>query len=439
MAENVEEAAVQIVDTDTKSALAEVIALAGSRDEAAFFEDMASYKEVAARVEEAPIVRLANTILQSAIKAGASHIHIEPNRRYTGVYFRIDGVLYELAAMPKYAQRPLIQRYKVLASVNIIEYRVPQSGEIGARYDGSAYNLIVSFLPTLHGEKVVIRIADPCLPKLTLDQLGFTPDVQARLEDVLTNRRGMLLIAGATGQGKTTTQYALLNKLIQSGLTAIAVDSVYDYELSGVTQVKLNKQIGYTAEEALASVALLDIDVVALGSCPSKEALNIALQMAADSQFVIHTLSSHGPAGVLNRLLNIGAAPSLIAEGVHSILVQRLARKVCAHCKESYEICADELRPFGYDSAGPYEMVQLARGKGCEMCRNTGYKGRIGLFELMTMNAEMAEATARGAGKNSLMEAVKANGMMEMREDGLIKILQGVTTLEEIMRVVPVS
>ncbi len=424
----------EVMDVDTKSALAEVIALQGAGKAA-----MDGEKEddaAAAMVEEAPIVRLANTILQSAIKEKASDIHIEPDRRYIRVRFRIDGVLHEVMQMPAYIKQPLIARYKILSEMNIAERRVPQDGRIGTRYDGKEYDLRVSCLPSLHGEKIVMRILDKGSVMLGMNKLGFTPEMQAQIEELASQPNGMLLSTGPTGSGKTTTQYSLLNKLNTIEKNILTVEDPCEYQLSGITQVQVNKKAGLTFSSALRSFLRQDPDIIMVGEMRDLETAEIAIESALTGHLVLSTLHTNDAPSATIRLIDMGIEPFLISATIIGVMAQRLGRRICTNCKEYYEVPAPDLRRFGYKVTDPAEMVQLARGKGCEMCRNTGYKGRVGFYELMTMNAEMAEMIVRRAPLTDLKEAAKANGMKELREDGLIKVLQGQTTPEEVMRVV---
>ena len=420
-----------LLDTDTNSALSEVIAIVGAQGEDADPDD-----EVQRQVDAAPITRLANTILQSAIKEKASDIHIEPTHRNLYVRFRIDGVLHEVMQMPDYIKAPLTRRYKVLANVNIIEYRVSQQGQIRCVYAGNEYNLRFSTLPTQYGEKIVIHVSDSSIVKLGLNKFGFTPEMQAEVKNLLTSGPGMMLIAAGNGQGKTTTQYTLLNCVNSVDKSIFAVAPDYDYMLPGITQSTLNPRIGYTAEAALASIANLDAQVVALDRCRTREATQLALGMAAANMLVLQTLTASNAMSAL-RYLTESAERSLVAEGLSGILAQTLVRRVCSNCKEMYEVTAQDLRRFGYNAPDPNEKAQIARGRGCEQCRDTGYRGRIGLFELLTMNAELANMIVLRASEKDLKEAARANGMRELREDGLVKVLMGITTPEEVVRAVP--
>ncbi len=423
-----------IMDTDTKSALAEVVAITGAGKNAmdSEREDEALAKEV----EEAPIVRLANTILQSAIKEKASDIHIEPDRRNIRVRFRIDGVLHEVMQMPGYIKSPLVARYKILSEMNIAERRIPQDGRIGTRYDGKEYDLRVSCLPSLHGEKIVMRILDKSSVMLGMNKLGFTPEMQTQIEELAAQPNGMLLSTGPTGSGKTTTQYSLLNKLNSIEKNILTVEDPCEYQLSGITQVQVNKKAGLTFSSALRSFLRQDPDIIMVGEMRDLETAEIAIESALTGHLVLSTLHTNDAPSATIRLIDMGIEPFLISATIIGVMAQRLGRRICSNCKEYYEVPSSDLRRFGYKVTDPNEMVQLARGKGCEVCRNTGYKGRVGFYELMTMNAEMAEMVVRRAPLTDLKEAAKANGMKELREDGLIKVLQGMTTPEEVMRVV---
>lgn len=427
-------ASADIMDTDTKSALAEVVALQGAKSDTD--KEEAAQAEVDKLVDEAPIVRLANTILQSAIKEKASDIHIEPDRRNIRVRFRIDGVLHEVMQMPGYIKLPLVARYKILSEMNIAERRIPQDGRIGTRYDNKEYDLRVSCLPSLHGEKIVMRILDKSSVMIGLNKLGFTAEMQSQLEELSAQPNGMLLSTGPTGSGKTTTQYSLLNKLNTIEKNILTVEDPCEYQLSGVTQVQVNKKAGLTFSSALRSFLRQDPDIIMVGEMRDLETAEIAIESSLTGHLVLSTLHTNDAPSATIRLIDMGIEPFLISATIIGVLAQRLGRRICSNCKEYYEVPASDLRRFGYKMTDPNEMIQLARGKGCETCRNTGYKGRVGFYELMTMNAEMAEMIVRRAPLTDLKEAAKANGMKELREDGLVKVLQGMTTPEEVMRVV---
>ena len=424
----------EVLDADAQSAMKEAMAQYGMRGEASKEDD--DEDSLAKQVDEAPIVRLAQTIIQQAIKEKASDIHIEPDRRNIRVRYRIDGVLHETMTMPKYIQMPLTARYKILAEMNIAERRVPQDGRIAVRYQGAEFDLRVSCLPNLHGEKIVMRILDKNSVMIGLNKLGFTPEVQAQLEELAQQPNGMLLSTGPTGSGKTTTQYSLLNKLNSIEKNILTVEDPCEYQLSGITQVQVNNKAGLHFSNALRAFLRQDPDIIMVGEMRDLETAGIAIESALTGHLVLSTLHTNDAPSATIRLIDMGVEPFLVAATVVGILAQRLGRKICNGCKEFYEVEASELRRFGFKPEDPNQKVQLARGRGCELCRHTGYKGRIGFYELLRMNAEMAEMVVRRAPLSDLKEAAKANGMHELREDGLIKVLEGLTTPDEVMRVV---
>jgi type IV pilus assembly protein PilB len=423
----------ELMDTDTRSAMAEVMAVYGARGDAAKTEDEEGDAKIA---DEAPIVRLANTILQQAIKEKASDIHIEPDRRNVRVRYRVDGVLHEIMQMPAYIKMPLVARFKILSEMNIAERRIPQDGRIATKFQGKEYDLRVSCLPTLHGEKIVMRILDKGSVMIGLGKLGFTSEMQAQIEELASQPNGMLLSTGPTGHGKTTTQYSLLNKLNSIEKNILTIEDPCEYQLSGITQVQVNKKAGLTFSTALRSFLRQDPDIIMVGEMRDLETAEIAIESALTGHLVLSTLHTNDAPSATIRLIDMGIEPFLISATVIGVMAQRLGRRICNNCKEYYEVPGIELRKFGFKPEDPSQMVQLARGRGCEVCRQTGYKGRIGFYELMTLNSEMAEMIVRRSPLADLKEAAKANGMKELREDGLIKVLEGVTTPDEVMRTV---
>jgi len=424
----------EVGDADMKSSMAEAMAQYGMRGDAASAED--DEDSAAKASEEAPIVRLANTIIQQAVRERASDIHLEPERKNVRIRYRIDGVLHETMTMPKYIQMPLTARFKIMSEMNIAERRLPQDGRIGIRYEGKDYDLRVSCLPNLHGEKIVMRILDKSSVMIGLNKLGFTAEVQSQLEELSQQPNGMILSTGPTGSGKTTTQYSLLHKLNSIEKNILTVEDPCEYQLGGVTQVQVNKKAGLHFSNALRSFLRQDPDIIMVGEMRDLETAGIAIEAALTGHLVLSTLHTNDAPSATLRLIDMGVEPFMVSATLVGILAQRLGRKICNNCKEFYEVEATELRKFGFKPEDPTQKVQLARGKGCELCRHTGYKGRIGFYELLRMNAEIAEMVVRRAPLSDLKEAAKANGMHELREDGLLKVLEGVTTPEEVMRVV---
>ena len=421
-------------DTDVKSSMSEVIALYGAKDGVSKSEK--DDEDTEKDHEQAPIVRLANTIIQQAVKERASDIHVEPDRRGLRVRYRIDGVLHETMQMPKYIQQPLIARFKIMAELNIAERRLPQDGRIGIKYEGKDFDLRVSCLPSLHGEKIVMRILDKGSIMIGLNKLGFTAEVQAQLEELATQPNGMILTTGPTGSGKTTTQYSVLNKLNTIEKNIVTVEDPCEYQLGGITQVQINTKAGLHFSNALRSFLRQDPDIIMVGEMRDLETASIAVESALTGHLVLSTLHTNDAPSATLRLIDMGVEPFLVSATVIGILAQRLGRKICTNCKETYELPQADLRRFGFKVTDPTAPVTLARGKGCEICKHTGFKGRIGFYELLRMNPEIAEMIVRRAPLADLKEAAKANGMHELREDGLLKVLELQTTPDEVMRVV---
>jgi len=391
---------------------------------------------IAAVAEQAPIIRVANTIIQQAIGVAASDIHVEPDRRQVRVRYRVDGVLHEEMTIPKYIQAPLISRFKIMAEMNIAERRVPQDGRIPVRKDNKDYDLRVSCLPTIWGEKIVCRILDKSSVLLGLTRLGFLPDTLARLEELIVQPNGMLLSTGPTGSGKTTTQYSILHKINSVERNIIAIEDPVEYQLSGISQVQVHMKAGLTFATALRSFLRQDPDIIMVGEMRDLETGEIAVEASLTGHLVLSTLHTNNAPSAVIRMVDMGIEPYLISATVIGVLAQRLARVVCQNCKEEHQVKASELRILGYQSQDRDEMVTLARGRGCEACRHTGFKGRTGIYELMTTNDEIAELIVRRAPLADIREAAKANGMRELREDGLEKVLAGITTVDEVRKVV---
>ncbi len=386
--------------------------------------------------EEAPIIRIAHAIMMQAIREKASDIHIEPGIKGVRIRDRIDGVLNETMNVPKHIQAALISRFKIMAELNIAERRVPQDGRIPVRHEGKDYDMRVSCLPTMFGEKIVMRILDKTSVLLGLNKLGFTPEVQAKLEEIVAQPNGMFLTTGPTGSGKTTTLYSVLHKINSVEKNIITVEDPVEYQLGGVSQVQINKKAGLTLATALRSFLRQDPDIIMVGEMRDLETAQIAVEASLTGHLVLSTLHTNDAPSAVMRLADMGIETYLIAATVQAIMAQRLCRKVCPNCKEPYRVPANFLSKFGYKPEDPDSQVTLYEGKGCEECRFKGYKGRVGLYELMTMNEEIAELVVRRAPVADIREAAKANGMRELREDGLLKILEGMTTPDEVMRVV---
>ncbi|MBS1721313.1 MAG: Flp pilus assembly complex ATPase component TadA [Armatimonadetes bacterium] len=387
--------------------------------------------------EQAPIIKLANALIQQAILDRASDIHVEPQQRSVRVRYRVDGVLSEAMTVPRNLMAPLISRLKIMADMNIAERRIPQDGRIEVRNQGKEFDLRVSSIPTPFGEKIVMRILDKSSVMIGLQKLGFTDENMLKIEELVSQPNGMFLCTGPTGSGKTTTQYSVLNKLNTVGVNIITVEDPIEYQLNGIAQVQVNRKAGLTFATGLRAFLRQDPDIIMVGEMRDLETAEIAIEASLTGHLVLSTLHTNDAPSATLRMIDMGVEPYLISATVIGVLAQRLARKIDQDHKEPYEVPAADLRRFGFVPSGdPDEKVVLYRGIPDENNRQTGYRGRMGIHELMTMNAEIAELVVRRAPLNDVKEAAKANGMRELREDGLHKVLAGVTDPQEVMRVV---
>ncbi len=386
--------------------------------------------------DQAPIIKLANAVIQQGIIDRASDVHVEPGERGVRVRYRIDGVLMEAMSLPKNLQAPLISRLKIMAEMNIAERRVPQDGRIEVRHTAKEYDLRVSSIPCPFGEKIVMRILDKGNAMIGLGKLGFTDENQAKIEELVSQPNGMFLCTGPTGSGKTTTQYSVLHILNSVERNIITVEDPIEYQLSGISQVQVNKKAGLTFATSLRAFLRQDPDIIMVGEMRDLETAEIAIEASLTGHLVLSTLHTNDAPSATVRMIDMGVEPYLISATVIGILAQRLGRQIDREHKEPYEVKQMELRRFGFQVTDPEGLVTLYRGIPHENNRHTGFKGRSGFHELMTMNAEMADMIVRRAPLNDLKAASKANGMKELREDGLTKVLAGVTTPDEVMRVV---
>ncbi len=399
-------------------------------------DDDAVDAEAEKMAEQAPIIRLANALIQQAIFDRASDIHVEPQQRSVRVRYRIDGVLMEAMTVPKNLQAPLVSRLKIMADMNIAERRIPQDGRIEVRHQGKDFDLRVSSIPTPFGEKVVMRILDKSSVLIGLGKLGFLEENQLKIEELTSQPNGMFLCTGPTGSGKTTTQYSVLHRLNTVGVNIITVEDPIEYQLNGIAQVQVNRKAGLTFATALRSFLRQDPDIIMVGEMRDLETAEIAIESSLTGHLVLSTLHTNDAPSATIRMVDMGVEPYLISATVIGILAQRLCRRIDQEHKEPYEVPAMDLRRFGFNVTDPEEQVVLHRGVPNDNNRQTGYKGRTGIHELMVMNAEIAELVVRRAPLNDIKEAAKANGMRELREDGLHKVLAGITDPQEVMRVV---
>ena len=386
--------------------------------------------------EQAPIIRLANALIQQAIADRASDIHVEPQAKSVRVRYRVDGVLMEAMMVPRNLMAPLISRLKIMADMNIAERRIPQDGRIEVRHTGKEFDLRVSSIPTPFGEKIVLRILDKSSTMIGLGKLGFTDEHQLKIEELVSQPNGLFLCTGPTGSGKTTTLYSCLNMLNTIGVNIVTAEDPIEYQINGIAQVQMNRKAGLTFATALRSFLRQDPDIMMVGEMRDLETAEIAIEASLTGHLVLSTIHTNDAPSTPLRMVDMGVEPYLIAATLTGVLAQRLGRQIDKDHRESYEVPQSDLVRFGMKPTDPDAMVTLYRGVPHEDNRMTGYRGRTGFHELMRINAEVAELIVRRAPTADIKTAAKAHGMHELREDGLGKVLLGVTDPQEVMRVV---
>ncbi len=409
----------------------------GVGEDAAIDESQVETDRIADIADEAPIIKIAKLIIQRSIHERASDIHVEPYQNRVRVRYRIDGVLHDVLQLPKYVHAPLISRFKIMSNMNIAERRVPQDGRIHVRHTDKDFDLRASVIPTTMGEKMVMRILDKASIQLGLDSLGFEAKMMSEIEKLILQPNGMILSTGPTGSGKTTTQYNILNHILSVESNIITIEDPVEYQLDGISQVHVNRKAGLTFAVALKYFLRQDPDVILVGEIRDLETSEIAIQAALTGHLVFSTLHTNDAPSTVTRLTDMGVEPFLISSAIICSLSQRLARRICSQCREEYQPRRDVLLGFGFDPDAPENReVKFHHGRGCEHCRGTGYRGRIGIYELLLMNAEIAELIIKRASAGQIREAALAAGMTTLSEDGFGKVLQGITTVDDLQRVV---
>jgi type IV pilus assembly protein PilB len=387
--------------------------------------------------EEAPVVRLVNVVLMSAIQKGASDIHIEPYEKELRVRYRVDGILYNIMNPPMKYRDAISSRIKIMAKLDIAEKRLPQDGRIKIRFNESGVpkeiDFRVSVLPTLFGEKIVMRLLDKDKLMLDMTKLGFEPESLAKFETAILRPWGMVLVTGPTGSGKTNTLYSSISKINTPETNIMTAEDPVEFNLVGVNQVQVRESIGLNFAAALRSFLRQDPNIILVGEIRDFETAEIAVKAALTGHLVLSTLHTNDAPSTVNRLMNMGIEPFLVASSVHLICAQRLVRKVCASCKEPHPTPPAALMQAGYN-ADDANTVTPMRGKGCERCLNTGYKGRVGLYEVMEISEELRELILVGASGPELRRKAVDEGMITLRQSGLRKVKDGLTSLEEVVR-----
>jgi type IV pilus assembly protein PilB len=395
--------------------------------------------EVDDGISDAPLVRLVNSIIFQAAEDGASDVHFEPQEDALAVRLRIDGVLHEVQRIPKRMMAGVTTRLKVLAKLDIAERRKPQDGRISlnAAAAGRMLDIRVATLPTVEGESIVMRLLDKSKKAPTLEELGLADEMRGRLEEVIRRPTGALLVTGPTGSGKSTTLYAALSEINQPAINIITVEDPVEYRLAGINQVQINQRAGLTFATALRSILRSDPDVVMVGEIRDPETAKISIEAALTGHLVLSTLHTNDAPGALTRLNEMGVEPFLTGSAVTGVLAQRLARKLCSHCCEMYTPSVDELLKarVSPDVAAAADGMVFYRKRGCPRCGQTGYKGRIGIFQLLIMSEEIEQLAVQKASREDIERAAAEEGMRTLWDDGIAKVAAGLTSIEELARV----
>ncbi len=386
----------------------------------------ASMQSLFKNSEAAPIVKLVTAVIAGAVSIGASDIHFEPNKRDVQVRYRIDGALKKVQNYPRQVQDAVVSRIKIISNLDITNRRLPQDGRGALRVENRTVDLRMSTLPSAYGEKVVIRLLDSSVGLIPFDKLGIEDNIAKQLNDIVNLPQGMLLVTGPTGSGKTTSLYSALMTLRNETKNIITLEDPIEYELDGIIQVPIKDSIGFTFASALRSVLRQDPDIVMLGEIRDLETAEIAVRAALTGHFVLSTLHTNDTIATVSRLRDIGLEPFLINSAISGILAQRLLRKICTHCKVEVpppeEFIRHDVQP----------ITTYYKGKGCKSCNQTGYKGRVGVYELLRLNVDLKQLISKGANEDDLWKCAKESGTKTMFDDAWLKVAAGVTTVEEV-------
>jgi type IV pilus assembly protein PilB len=383
--------------------------------------------------EQAPVIKFVNSMLTDAVRKGVSDIHIEPGERVFRVRFRIDGTLHEVMSKPARMKSAIISRLKIMSELDIAERRLPQDGRIKVRVDGRTIDIRVSTVPTIFGEKVVMRILDKGNLKLDLETFGFEENALKNFVRSVESPYGIVLVTGPTGSGKTTTLYSALSRINKPGVNIMTAEDPVEYNLDGINQVQMHEEIDLTFARVLRSFLRQDPNIIMVGEIRDSETGSIAVKAALTGHLVLSTVHTNDAPSTIDRLVDMGIEPFLVAASLNLILAQRLVRKICTKCKEEFEVHPEAVRELGLtpeDVSG----TTFYRGKGCQHCNNTGYLGRQGLFEVMPTSPTIRRMILDRASTSELRKRAMQEGMLTLRQDALLKLKQGITTIEEVLR-----
>jgi len=383
---------------------------------------------------EAPIIKLVNHIISQSLKARASDIHIEPYQHSFTVRYRVDGILYDLLTPPKWIQPALISRIKVMAKMNIAEKRLPQDGRFEVKVGDQNIDLRVSTIPTAFGERVVLRLLNKSGSLLELNDLGFSPARLKVIKNLVASPNGIILVTGPTGSGKTTTLYAILQSINKPDINIITIEDPVEYQIKGISQIQVNPKIDLTFARGLRSIVRQDPDVILVGEVRDKETAEIAVQSALTGHLVFSTLHTNDSASAITRLVDMGVEPFLISSSVLAVAAQRLVRLLCNNCKKAYQPSTIYLKSIGV-APDHFNATKIYKAVGCEKCISTGYKGRLGIFEIMVLDEHLKGLILETFDSNRIKNEAVKQKMIPLRQDGIEKVLEGITTMEEVLRV----
>ena len=396
-------------------------------------EEEVSVAALQAQIDDAPVVRLINGLLLDAIERGVSDIHIEPFEKELRIRYRIDGVLQDVMKPPLKMRPALTSRVKILSQLNIAERRLPQDGRIKLRTKHKVVDFRVSTLPVIFGEKIVLRILDKTNLTLDLETFGFEPQAKADFMRAIMNPYGMVLVTGPTGSGKTTTLYSALSKLNTEEVNIMTAEDPVEYNIHGINQVLVRTEIGMTFAAALKAFLRQDPNIIMVGEIRDIETGGIAIKAALTGHLVLSTLHTNDASSTITRMIDMGIEPFNVSSAVNLIVAQRLVRRICGNCKVEHTYAPEELKALGVGEK-EFEGITFYKGKGCEQCNGSGYKGRAGLYEVMALSPELRRMILKGASTAELQERAVGEGMLTLRMDGVVKIKKGVTTLEEVVK-----
>lgn len=384
---------------------------------------------------EPPVIRLVNLMIMQAVNDAASDIHIEPEEETVRVRYRVDGILHDRPAVPKYLQSAIVSRIKVLSNLNIAERRASQDGRFQMKMENRSIDIRVSVMPTIYGENVVMRLLDRASAVLSLSKLGFSQEVLEKYQKLIHRPYGIILVTGPTGSGKTTTLYGSLHIINSGEKNIVTIEDPVEYHLAGVRQIQVDPKAGINFANGLRAILRQDPDIIMVGEIRDKETAEIAIQAALTGHLVFATLHTNDAPGAVTRLVDMGVEPFLVSSSLIGVLAQRLVRAICKDCKETYIPSDEVLRDIGYSGAKEQALdIKFYRGKGCAKCLQTGYKGRVGIFELMLTDEKIRNLITAKAPCEEIKQQAEAAGMLSLKNDGMQKIRDGITTIEEVLR-----